>query len=264
MCAAQCDAPYVPCGNLCIDIARDPDNCGGCGVACASNLCSDSVCSGSTPGQDIVIGHDYYGVLPGTAEAQVLANAVLLSTVNPLKVLSFEEYANPTAVARVKAIINAAATAQARTVNFTVTSSDSYIPSQLTIRNFDVLVVYDQSSANASTLSALGAGWASQLATYMSVGGAVVTLDGASGQGQMPAFLSQSMLLNVTSHTPLSWHTALTVTAPGDSVATGVLSPYGALNNTVEFTADPQSASIAYVVTNTPDNAPVVIHKTVR
>lgn len=264
VCAAQCDSPYVACGNLCLDTSRDPDNCGACGFVCASNLCSDSVCSGSTPGEDIVIGHDYHSVQPGTAEARVLANAVLLPSANPLRILSFEEYANPTSVSKVKAIINAAAAAQARTVAITVTSSDSYVPSNLTIRDFDLLLVYDQSSASAQTLSALGAGWASQLAAYLSVGGEVVTLDGASGLGQMPAFLSQSTLLNVTSHTPLTPHTALTVTAPGDSVATGVLSPYGALNDTVEFSADPQSASIAYVVTNTPDNLPVVVHRTVR
>jgi hypothetical protein len=264
VCAAQCDAPYVPCGILCVDPARDPQNCGACGKVCASNLCADSICAGSTPGEDIVIGHDYFGVLPGTAEAQVLANAVMLPAANPLRILSFEEYANPTSVARVKAIIAAAASAQARTVVITVTSTDSDIPDHLTIRNYDLLVVYDQSSASGATLSALGAGWASTLGTYLGVGGAVITLDGASGMGQMPAFLAQSMLLNVASHTPVAWHTPLTVYTPGDSVATGVLSPYGALNDTVEFSADPQSASVAYVVVNPTDNLPVVVHKTVR
>jgi hypothetical protein len=263
-CTAQCDIPYVPCGSLCIDPVRDPYNCGGCGKVCASNLCQDGVCSGSTPGEVIVIGHDYFGVSTGTAEAQVLANAVLLPTANPLRILSFEEYASATAVSHVKAIIAAAASAQARTVKFTISTDDADIPAHLTLRNYDLLLVYDQATADAPTLSAVGGNWTSTLSNYLSVGGTVIALDGAEGLGQMPALLSQSALLNVSSHTALAYRAPLTVAAPNDSVATAVLNPYGALSDTVEMSADPSSASIIYVVVNSADNAPVVVHKTVR
>jgi hypothetical protein len=263
-CAAQCDVPYVPCGSLCIDPVRDPYNCGGCGRVCASNLCQDGVCAGSTPGEVIVIGHDYFGVSTGTAEAQVLANAVLLPTANPLRILSYEEYASATAVSHVKSIIATAAMAQARTVSFTVSTDDADIPAHLTLRNYDLLLVYDQATADGPTLSAAGGSWTTTLSNYLSVGGAVVALDGAEGLGQMPALLSQSALLDVSSHTALAYRAPLTVAAPNDSVATAVLSPYGALTNTVEMVTDPSSSSIVYVVVDSADGMPVVVHKTVR
>ena len=263
-CEAQCDEPYVACGPLCVDTARDPYNCGACGRVCASNLCSDSVCAGSTPGEVIVIGHDYFGVSNGTAEAQVLSNAALLPTGNPLRILSFEEYASATAVSHVKSIISAAAAGQARTVSFTISTDDSDIPAHLTLRNYDLLLIYDQATAGASTLSTVGGSWTTALTNYLSVGGAVVALDGAEGLGQMPVLVSQAGLLNVSSHTPIAYRTPLTVAALNDSVATAVLDPYGALNDTVEFNAEPASSSVAYVVVNGSDNMPVVVHKTVR
>ncbi len=263
-CAAQCDVPYVPCGSLCIDPVRDPYNCGACGRVCASNLCQDGVCSGSTPGEVIVIGHDYFGVSTGTAEAQVLANAALLPIANPLRILSYEEYASATAVSHVKSIINTAAMAQARTVLFTISTDDADIPAHLTLRNYDLLLVYDQATADGPTLSAAGGSWTTTLSNYLSVGGAVVALDGAEGLGQMPALLSQSALLDVSSHTALAYRAPLTVAASNDSVATAVLSPYGALTNTVEMVADPASSSIVYVVVDSADGMPVVVHKTVR
>jgi hypothetical protein len=263
-CAAQCDVPYVACGPLCIDPVRDPYNCGVCGKVCASNLCADGVCSGEVPGEVIVIGHDYFGVSSGTPEAQVLSNAVLLPTANPLRILSFEEYADATAVSHVKSIVAAAASAEARTLQITVSTNDADIPAHLTVRNYDLLLVYDQATADAPTLSTIGGNWTSTLSNFLSVGGTVVALDGAEGLGQMPSLLSQSALLDVTSHTPVAYRSPLTVAAPNDSVARGVLSPYGALNDTVEMAADAPSASIVYVVVNAADNMPVVVHKTVR
>lgn len=258
-----CTAPLQLCGCSCVDVSANPDNCGTCNNACASNLCSGGVCQGAAPGDDIVIGHDYLGVSATTAEARVLANAALLRYGNPVRILSYERYADSATVASTKAILSSAAAARGRTVAITVAPSDTYVEDNLTVRNFDVLLVHDQADAGADTLSSLGSAWASSLATYFATGGEVVSLDGAKGNGQMPIFLTQSNLLAVTSQMVKPSGTAFTVAAPGDSVGTGVLSPYGTLGQNAEMTTDPAGASNVYVVVDPADGAPVVIHKLV-
>jgi hypothetical protein len=88
-------------------------------------------------------------------------------------------------------------------------------------------------------------------------------LDGAKGNGQMPVFLTQSSLLAVTSHTVKPSGTAFTVAAQGDSVATGVLSPYGTSGQSAEMTTAPAGASNVYVVADPAGGAPVVVHRLV-
>ncbi len=42
-CAGPDGMPYCP------DVARDPKNCGGCGIACTSGVCENYLCTGTTP-----------------------------------------------------------------------------------------------------------------------------------------------------------------------------------------------------------------------
>jgi hypothetical protein len=50
----QCEPPSMPCQNaagvFCTNISGDPGNCGGCGVACPTGICSDGVCQGAFDG----------------------------------------------------------------------------------------------------------------------------------------------------------------------------------------------------------------------
>lgn len=44
---AECAAGHTDCDGACVDLEADPDNCGGCGIACDGTLsCVDAVCGG--------------------------------------------------------------------------------------------------------------------------------------------------------------------------------------------------------------------------
>ncbi|MGH7440222.1 MAG: hypothetical protein ACRENE_31405 [Polyangiaceae bacterium] len=44
-CTSSCPAGEVPCGSGCVDVTHDPNNCGGCGLACGTGpTCQDGGC----------------------------------------------------------------------------------------------------------------------------------------------------------------------------------------------------------------------------
>ena len=46
--SAECSAEATACGDVCVDTASDPDNCGGCGLVCDGE-CSAGLCSSDSP-----------------------------------------------------------------------------------------------------------------------------------------------------------------------------------------------------------------------
>ncbi len=263
-----CPQGQIVCNAVCVDPMTDPFNCGGCGNVCQSLLCSAGKCQGSVAGHAVVIGHDFAGAY-SAAQAKVLGNAATLPPGNTIQVRSYEQYAAPNAVNAVKSVITAAAQAQNRTVTYTTASQPSDVSSAMTNQNTDVLVVYDQSKAPASTLAGIGAGWASALATFEQSGGVVIVLDGQGGQDpQMPALIKSAQILDVSSDTVVQSGTPLLVAAPQDAVGLGVLSPYGAGKHTVHFACnEPNANMVTYVVEDPSGDAgasqPVVVHKVV-
>jgi hypothetical protein len=260
-----CAALLTECNGRCVDEHTDPHNCGTCGKVCPSNLCAAGLCEGKTPGDDIVIGHDYSATRRGSSQARALANAVLLPSSNPLRILSFEHYAPSATVANVKAIVAAAAAGEGRSLSVTVSMTDSDVPDALTIAAYDVLIVYDQADAKPGVLAELGTSWAPALGAFLAAGGDVVALDGAAGStAEMPRFEAAAGLLAVTSHAALGEGTPLTVASPGDSVALGVLSPYGAGVPSARFlTTETRGENVAFVVVEPASGDPVIVHKTV-
>ncbi|HXX70415.1 MAG TPA: hypothetical protein VEK07_24755 [Polyangiaceae bacterium] len=264
-CVASC-APLQDCDGTCVDTTSDALNCGGCGIVCPSQICTASKCVGSTAGSVVFIGHDYATTMPGTAQARVLANAVLLAPTDPVSVLSYERYADATTLSRIDAIVGGAGAGLGRTVDITSTNTDSDIPGTLEIQTYGVLLVADQVNALGDVdLGALGASWAATLATFTQSGGIVVILDGGTGAGQMPAFASGTGLLDVTAQTTLATGTALYVLAPSDSLSVGVVNPYAAGENSVTVTTEPNTGSVDYVIAPAIEAgtaiSPTVVHK---
>ena len=259
-----CMSPLVDCGGVCVDLTSDPNNCGFCFNVCASVICQMSMCVGTTAGGVVYAGHDYLTTNVGSAQARVLSNAVVIPQNSPLDVLSYERYANSGAATRVKLIVLAAAAMVGRTVNVTSTVVDADIPNKLKFKNFQVLIVHDQTTAASGVLAALGTAWASTLATFTQAGGIVIILDGGTGTGEMPALSTATGLLSVTAHAPLTTGTPLLDVAPGDAVGVGGISPYGAGRNSVTITTEASGGNVVYVIEDPSDagpGLPVVVHK---
>ena len=264
--AFQCDDGLTLCNGTCVDTTTDPLNCGACSVVCPSLLCSNSKCVGSVAGSFVVVGHDF-GNTYSAAQARVLSNALLLTTATSIRVRSYEQYAGAGAISNVKAILNAAAASAGRTIAYTVATQPTDVSTGMTALNTDVLVVYDQSTAPANTLAAIGTGWITSVANFAHVGGIVIVLDGQGGQNpQMPDLLKNASILDVSADTAINPNTPVNVVAPSDAVGIGVVSPYGAAKNSVYFTCnEPNVPPVTYVVEDTKNDAgptqPVVVHK---
>ncbi len=257
-----CTAPLIVCRGSCIPMDSDPANCGACGKICPSNICMAGECQGATPGDIVLIGHDYKDATLGSAPVKVLVNAFTIPTTDPIRILSFEDGAPADSVAQMKYL--AAASVTNRSVTFTRASSASALTSATLGRDFDIVVVND---GNAVDPVATGASWATPLGTFAAKGGVIVAFD--HGVFNMPLLLSSAGLLSVGSHTVLAMGTHLLVTGAGDVVGAQVLSPYSAFGTPVSFQGVPApSSDFSWVVqVKTGGGAPgdpVVVHRLVR
>lgn len=265
-CMPLCSPPFSDCDGTCVNESDDPDNCGTCGKICRSGFCVGGLCTGTTPGDIVVIGYDYHVSNPEVAQASLVANAAFIPTSNPLRILSFEFYADATSVSNVKEILNAQAAALGRQKNqYTVPVSGTAVPAELSIASYDELIVYDQANASPGVLGALGSTWATALTNFTSAGGVVLSLDGAAGTTQeMPVFNTHAGLLAISSHTALPKNTPLVVLAPANVVGSGVVSPFASELDSVYFTTSvPAGGNVTYVVvdpTSDAGQAPVVVH----
>ena len=257
-----CEAPLVACHGMCISVTSDAANCGACGKICPSNICIDGVCQGATPGDVVLIGHDYTSASEGSAQAKVLVNALSIPTTDPIRVLSYEDGAPQETVAQAKAV--AVAGIHGRTVRFTKAPSASTLAVATLAKSYDIVLIHDASAGDATDIGASGS---TSLGDFTMKGGVVVALD--RGTSPMPKLLSSAGLLAVTSHTTLPDATHLVVTAAADVVGAQVLSPYAGFGAPVSFQgiATP-STELGWVVRWADSSGtlgdPVVVHRIVR
>ncbi|HSY23962.1 MAG TPA: hypothetical protein VK841_17660 [Polyangiaceae bacterium] len=266
--AASCGGSLSSCSGGCVDTTSDPLNCGTCNNVCVSQFCQDSQCIGTTSGGLIFIGHDYDETSTSRTQSNELSNAVFIPQANPLRVLEYDRYATHQALGQIGSILNAVAVNLGRTLTIIATSIDADIPNSLSLQNYDVFLMPDQSTAPAGALASLGSAsggnWGPTLASFAQNGGVVVVLDGGTGTGEMPQFLTSSGLLDVTAQTELPARTELDDIARGDVESVGLVAPYLSSGNVVSLTTEPNGSSVVYVIVTGGDSgagAPVVIHK---
>jgi hypothetical protein len=262
-CAAACSEPETLCPIGCVDLAVDPRNCGACGDVCPTGLCNGGTCRGANAGHVVVAGHDFVAASPALAVSRVISNAVFLPSKNPVRVIAFEQWADPSAVASVRQILDETARLSGRTYTKTVAGSAADFRDRLRIDMFDVALVFDQITAPLSVLGSLGADTKSSFDSFSRVGGVVVVLDGGAGRSEMPNFLTASGLVGVSGHSA-NTERPVDVVAPADAIAVGVLSPYSAPARSVTLSlSEPPSPSLITVVAEPVSGKPVVLHKVV-
>ncbi len=261
-CRPQCVAPLGACGNRCVNKQTDPENCGVCGLLCSTFLCGAGTCVGSTPGDIVLVGHDFKQPSGASSQGRLLVNALFSGATTGIRVLSYEEFADTDAVNNAKSAI--AALSAGRNVTYTVSFSGTSLSSSTLSVDYDAVLIYDQANATSAQLAGIGTSSASALSSYTARGGNVVVLDG--GLGQMPVFLTNSNLISVSGHTALAQYTPVRNVAPSDAVGRSVASPYAAFSNSTTFTTSvPEGPNVTYVVRqgSTGLGLPVVIHKVV-
>ncbi|MDB4942445.1 MAG: hypothetical protein JWP97_1979 [Labilithrix sp.] len=256
-----CTPPLVFCAGRCISVESDPLNCGACGKVCASNICVAGECQGATPGDVVLVGHDYTNASPGSAQTRVLVNAMSIPTTDPIRVLSFEDGASPAAVAQLKYLATAGIS---RKIKFTHASSPGSLTSSALSRFYDIVIIHDASAVDPA---AVGPTWAGPLGSFAKKGGVVLAVD--VGDSPMPELLTSANLLTVGAHTTLPEASHLLVTGASDVIGAGVLSPYAAFGPPVSFQGvSAPGADITWVVRHQASDGsagdPVVVHRSVR
>jgi hypothetical protein len=196
----------------------------------------------------------------------LFGNAAFLPSSNMPRILTYAEYADPTTEERVAQALDWEAANRKRQYVMTVGGTQSDLPSLLTIRDYDVLLVLDQPKAPAGQLASIGAAWKTSLERFVGSGGTVIVLGGTEGVAEMPDFITSAGLLGVDDATSLPSSAPLYVRAPSDGVGVNALSPFQPLGETCTYsTSQPPDPSTVYVVTDSPPGAAlgsaVVIHR---
>jgi hypothetical protein len=208
---------------------------------------------------------DYEQVFQSSAQTTLLGNAVFLPRRDPVRVLAYSEHAESAIMNSTDRTIRWAGTNLNLTADITRTASLTQIESELTLVNYDVFLVYDQSQAASGQLAAAGAQLAATLDAFTSPGGVVVVMSGGTGIGEMPAFATSAGLANISAETPYTSELAYN-RASFDVIGFGVISPFLTLASSCTLTTTEAPASdTVFVVTDTAPTmgvgAPVVLHK---
>lgn len=263
--SGPCELPLSYCDGACVDLQNDEFNCGFCGHICPTGVCQSGACVGAKPGHEIVIGFDYASVPAASVDPKrVLGNSVFLTAAQAngtWRLLGFDPHDSPTRAA-VDAVVAQQAASHGVT-NLTVQYAGDVpsLISQLSIQDFDALLVYDEPTAPAGALASEGATSATALRSFTSAGGCVVVLGGGGGVNEMSAFVQASGILPTESSTRLTLPASLHNSAPTDGVSIGLATVFAARPNTASWQLSSPEGVV--VIATSSGDKPVVIHKSV-
>ena len=268
-CVEKCDPPFVLCGAQCVDLNIDPNHCGNCGTVCPSGICQGGKCVGANVGHVVVACMDYQTPVAGSPQTVLMGNAVFLPIRNPVRVLAYTEFTTTAARTKVNQDISYAATARGRT--FAITNSATYadVTAKLNINDYDVFVIYDQTTAPTGQLATVGAAWQTStvLSSFSSAGGVIVALTGGNENDEMDQLFTQSSLLQVSALTSAP-ATTLYNRAPADALGVNVISPFlspqSSCTLTTAVTPDDDTIFVIRDAAAPAAGSPVVVHRVIE
>ena len=267
-CVPLCTPPLENCGGQCVDTNSDPEHCGMCFKTCPTGLCQGGMCVGATVGHEVLFCMNYDRPVVSSPQTTLLGNAIFLPFVDPVRILAYDEFTKNSNRVKVEQAIDMAATAKGRSFNLTNVSQSASVPTMLSVLDFEVFLVMDQSEATSGTLGAIGNGWMATLDSFARAGGSVVVLSSTNGVAEMGNLMTNAGLLNVNGQTDNTF-SVLHNRSPADAVGLNVPSPFLALQDTCFFdTSDTPAADTVFVVTDAPPGSdaglgnPVVVHRT--
>jgi phage tail protein X len=279
-CVPVCKDPLVECRGECVlapdAYQSDPENCGKCGRECPSDICQLGVCVGARYGNIALLCMDLNSSMTNSGPADLLANAVLIPNVNPVKVLSYTRGATPAAVTKVHALINAKAGERGRAVSITEAKTEAAVTNNLGIAAYQVLLVHDLDLAAPGEAASTATAWesSSTISSFSKAGGVVIVLSGSDGTGEMHEFITASNVLQgasstlvVTGQTEITGLTVYNL-AGGDVVGVNVVDQFRGTSHTCSFeTSGSDDDSFSVVGTDLGKNGggePVVIHRVIK
>jgi hypothetical protein len=212
-------------------------------------------------GHEIVIGMDYSdGTLTqSSAQVTMLGNAMFLGGTANVRVLAYDEFAEPATVARVQSWLLGMAAARGRTVSVNPESTASAVSEELTVASYEVFFIYDQLRAPRDQMATYGTLWNGAMDAFAKGGGIIVALDGGS-VGRMRDLLTNGGLLTVLDEADVTG-TQLEVDAPTDVVGLNLPNVFSSKRTTIGFTTAQVADNLhVFVVKDGMGKRPVVVH----
>ena len=260
-CVARCDPPLVACGAICIDTSPTRRIAVRAARSCPSGICQAGGCVGKGYGHEIVVGMDYADATLSVSSGQVmmLGNAIFQTVAPMVHVLAYDEFADAAdrRASRRLAFDDGGGTGQ---IGRHFQSGDwTAIPKQLTVEQYQALLVYDQALAPADQMATTGTLWNAAMNAFAKGGGIVLCARWRLGRS-MKDFLTNGGLLAVTDETDITG-TQVDVDAPTDVVGQNLPNVLAAKKSTVAFTTTQMPDNYhVFVVTDGAGMLPVVVH----
>ena len=203
------------------DLQTDPLNCGVCGHACLSGICTAGICEGDPRGHVVAIGHDY--VASNAPMIRVLGNAAALGAHHDLAIA---RWSAPSAKVTSALTVSLA---QLGRSSHSVTLPASPSPNAFAAAD---VIIFDPRTADGVVEEATGVAWNGAFSQFLLDGGVVIVLEGGGGTNHRFA-RGAGLFMTTTPVVVTGAH--LQVFAPTDAVAQQVISPYYAASSTVVF-----------------------------